>query len=72
MTSLVKQPSAQPTRKMFMGAVAAVATAGLQHAAVNLASDVTWLAWLNGEAVKSALPIIAFFGVGYMMKERGA
>ena len=67
---LVDQPTAMPTRKMFMGAVGSLVTAGVQHAAIHLAGDVSWLSWLNTEAAMSALPVIAFFGVGYLMKER--
>lgn len=70
MTTLVNQPTAMPTRKMFMGAVGSLATAGVQHLAINLAKDVSWLSWLSSEAAMSALPIIAFFGVGYFMKEK--
>ena len=70
MATTAPQPTAMPTRKMFNGAVGAVVTAGVQHAAINLAGDISWLSWLSHESVMSALPIIAFFAVGYMMEER--
>ncbi len=70
MANTAPQLTAKPTRKMFNGAVGAVITAGVQHAAINLAGDVSWLSWLGNDSVMSALPIIAFFGVGYMMEER--
>ena len=68
--ALVNQPTAAPTRKVFIGAITAVVTAGLQHTVVGIAGDVSWLSWLGNAEVMTGLPIIAGYGVSYLMKER--
>ena len=70
MEPLVDQPTAMPTRKMFLGAVGSLLTVAVQHMAVALASDIPSLSWLGEPAAMSALPVIAFFGVGYMFRDR--
>lgn len=70
--TLVNQPTSAPTRKMFYGAVSAIATAAAQQMTVALAGTHPLLSWLGNETAMSALPIIVGFGVGYMMKEKAS
>ncbi len=69
---LVTQPSAAPTRKVLVGAVAGVLAAGLNHALAALVGSHAVFAWLGDPDVRSAVPIAAAFGAAYLVRDRGA
>lgn len=69
MKTKVNQPSAMPTRKMFLGALGGFAAAGLTSLAANYAELYPTIAWLGEPDTAKMISIMAFFGVGYIFKE---
>ena len=74
MPKLVDQPTKAPTRKLaaggIVGAIAAIATAAVEQWAMTAAASVPALAFLNTPIVSNAIPVVVFFGVGYVVKEK--
>lgn len=70
MADLVTQPSALPTRKVFIGALAGLVTAAVQSWAADAAATVPQLSWLGGDVATAALPILVGYGVSYVIKDR--
>lgn len=66
---LVSQPSALPSRKVFLGAVAGFATAGITSVAANMAGKYEALAWLGDPEMSKWISVMAGFAVAYIFKE---
>ncbi len=69
-TVLVDQPSIKPTRKVLLGAVAAVLAAGLNALLVWLIGSHEAFAWLDDPNVRSTVPIFAGFGAAWLFRDR--
>lgn len=67
---LIDQPSAMPTRKMLAVAIAGVIAAALTQWFDQLAALTPWLEWLASDGVKAAVPVLAAFAAGYLVRER--
>lgn len=67
---LMNQPNWKPTRKHFTGAVAGIATAAVLTITSDLASSHQYLSFLSGEAALAGIPVIMYFLVGYLFRER--
>lgn len=69
-SDLIDQPSAMPTRKMLAVAIAGVIAAALTRWFDQLAALTPWLDWLASDGVKAAVPVLAAFAAGYLVRER--
>ncbi len=67
---LVNQPSARPSRKVLMGAIAGILAAGLNALLAWLLESYPPFAWLDDPQVRGAVPILAATAAGYIFRER--